>query len=104
MLLEQKDLQINLQDECYGWTALMWASRKGHKDIIEILLLNEETNINQQDKDGKTALMNAASRGHKEIVDLLLAAKANIKIANNKGRIVFVILLLQLVRVLALWD
>ena len=45
MLLEKEIIEINQQDECYGWTALMWASRKGQKEIVEILLQNKKINI-----------------------------------------------------------
>jgi ankyrin repeat protein/flavodoxin len=45
------------------------------KDIVQILLQNENIQINHQDKDGKTALIVASKLGRKDIVDNLLQHK-----------------------------
>jgi ankyrin repeat protein len=61
----------NLQDVC-GQTALTMASRRGHIDIVRLLLLNHGADPNLQDKWGWTALIRAAYRGCTDIVRLLL--------------------------------
>jgi len=33
----KKGADVNAKDNDYGWTALMYASREGHKEIVEIL-------------------------------------------------------------------
>jgi ankyrin repeat protein len=45
MLLQDKNIQINQQDED-GKTALILASMKGHKEIVQILLRDENIDIN----------------------------------------------------------
>jgi ankyrin repeat protein len=74
VFLLEKGIDVDQQDE-YGYTALMWASLKGHKEIVQLLLHEENIQINQQDKDGSTALMWASLKGHKEIVEILLQDK-----------------------------
>ena len=57
MLLQHKNIQINLQDED-GDTALMYASMYGHKKIVQMLLQFENIEIN---KDGTyTKIMDPA--------------------------------------------
>ena len=53
----------------------MRASEEGHKEIVQMLLQEENTQINQQDEDGRTALWWASQKGHKEIVQMLLQDK-----------------------------
>ncbi len=45
----------------------MLASHKGHKEIVQMLLKNENINVNQQNKDGWTALMWASGNRHNKI-------------------------------------
>jgi ankyrin repeat protein len=67
-----------------GWTSLMSASWKGHKEIVELLLKNG-ADINAKNSDGWTALMSASWKGHKEIVELLLENGADINAKNSGG-------------------
>jgi ankyrin repeat protein len=76
--LLEKGIDVNQHNE-YGRTALMWASREGHKQIVQMLLQDKNIEINQQDEDGYTALMLASINGHKDIVQMLLRDK-NIQI------------------------
>ena len=50
-------MDINLQDDKDGNTALMWAIRKNLPEVTKKILKNKDVNINLQDKDGMTALM-----------------------------------------------
>ena len=46
---KNENIQINQQD-IDGNTPLMWASRKGHKEIVQMLLLDKSIQLNKQDK------------------------------------------------------
>jgi ankyrin repeat protein len=64
------------QEKGLNATALMWASRNGHTEIVEILLRNKDIDVNLQDKlNGWTALMWASGKGHTNIVRMLLQHK-----------------------------
>ena len=39
-LIEKDNIDINQTDKLFGWTALMLASYKGHKEIVKILMKN----------------------------------------------------------------
>jgi len=62
---------INAVDN-HGATALIFASEKGWKEIVELLLKMENIKINAKNEFGRTALMLAARNNRKEIVELLL--------------------------------
>jgi ankyrin repeat protein len=70
-----------------GMTALIAASRGGHRAIVKHLLLYDgKMDINAIDSYGKTALMWAAEEGHVEIIKLLIiepTCKINHKTAIN---------------------
>ena len=50
---------------------LHWASSKGHKDIVE-LLLKYKADVNIEDQHGNTPLIKACRGGHSKIVEILL--------------------------------
>ena len=73
--LINKKCNLDVRDANNGHTALIWASKRGHLNIVKLLLeagadVNELTNI------GMTALMWAKIFGHKEIEILLTDAGA----------------------------
>ncbi|KAF3182043.1 hypothetical protein TWF225_006539 [Orbilia oligospora] len=75
-LLLEKGEYINLKDERYGRTPLMWAvsDKKGRK-LVE-LLLEEGADVNlPDDKFGRTTLMWAVVERNVEAVELLVAIK-----------------------------
>jgi ankyrin repeat protein len=74
---------VDMKDE-YGVTALIDASFKGQKDIVELLIL-EEADLNARDNQGNTALMNAALKGHIEIVELLISNGADVSAKDKTG-------------------
>ncbi|KAI9932266.1 hypothetical protein AWENTII_010611 [Aspergillus wentii] len=61
----------------YGESPLSIAASRGYKDIVEILLQEEDVrpNIRDNGRRGLTPLARAAASGHEEIVNLLLARK-----------------------------
>ena len=54
---------VNVQDEL-GWTALMWACRNGHLDVVNRLLDCKEIDVNLQNEKDRTALMLACGNEH----------------------------------------
>jgi hypothetical protein len=72
--LLEKGIDVNQQDK-NGEFALMWASYKGLKEIVQMLLQDKNIEINQEAKDGATALMMASQKGRKDIVEMLLQDK-----------------------------
>ncbi|MES2439902.1 MAG: ankyrin repeat domain-containing protein [Verrucomicrobiota bacterium] len=68
------------------FTALFWASFKGNKECVELLLTQPGIKLDQTDIDGQTALMAAVENGHVEIASMLLKAGARADIPDKRGR------------------
>ena len=75
---------VNQKDET-GKTALMEASRRGHKEIA-VLLIQKVADVNQKDDYGWTALMWTSRKGRNEIVELLIQNGADVNVKDYKGR------------------
>jgi ankyrin repeat protein len=74
------DLQSNK-----GWTALMIAVEKGHKDIVDALVAHN-CKLDLQDNDGYNALIIAANIGHKDVVDALISYRwYDLDVQDNNG-------------------
>ena len=70
-----------------GWTgALHIAAQRGHKQILQVLIQSGNTDVNQQDSDGRTPLLHAAMQNHETAVRLLLTHGARIGILDCDGR------------------
>ncbi|WP_133134896.1 ankyrin repeat domain-containing protein [Legionella nautarum] len=87
--------KIDAKDSvCYGWTtekwtaetnlALIYATDKGHFDIIEVLL-NHGAELNAIECPRGTALMIAVANGHYDMVDFLLKKGADVNVSTNDG-------------------
>jgi ankyrin repeat protein len=65
-------------------TALVAASRKGHLDVVK-LLVNAKANINFYVKGDETPLMAASAYGHKELVSYFIkkGSKVNINLDSD---------------------
>ena len=68
---------MNAKDLC-GDTALAWACKNGHKDVVQLLLDHSDPKIDLSPKNtlGWTALMNARRGGHGEIIQLMEQKRA----------------------------
>ena len=71
-VLEMKEWDVNACD-CMGMTALTWAAKRGHEEVVNILLEREGINLDQADtKYGRAPLSWAAENGHEGVVKILL--------------------------------
>jgi len=61
-----------------GMTPLEWAARRGHNDVVKVLLENNADVNASRHTDGVTALYIAAQNGHAEVVEMLLANKGEV--------------------------
>jgi ankyrin repeat protein len=54
-----------------GSTPLMWATRGGHRDTVEVLLSVGKADVEAKSSIGQTPLMLAAEGGHRDTVEVL---------------------------------
>jgi hypothetical protein len=76
---------VNSPHPDYRHTALFWASFKGDKDSVKLLLAQPGIKLDAINIDGDTALMAAAEKGHAEITEMLLKAGAKVSITDHRG-------------------
>lgn len=72
---------LNVTDDDYNRTALMYACLNSYLMIVKFLV-DAEANVNMQDYKGRTALMMCKTP---KIYDILLNAGADVNIKNNLG-------------------
>jgi len=66
-----------------GWTALMFASSKGHTPVVKVLC-DAGASLNVKERsEGATALHLASSSGHKFVVEMLCAAGAFVNLQDD---------------------
>ena len=71
-LLEMKEWDVNARDNTLS-TPLMWAARKGHQGVVNLLLERRDINPDQANSVyGETALYLAGFYGHEGIVKMIL--------------------------------
>jgi TonB family protein len=68
-----------------GWTALMYAARSEHPDLV-VLLLKAGASLEPVNRTGETALIIAVKRGNVEAARQLLMAGADTKPKDARGR------------------
>lgn len=81
--LSSRNTDVNAKDE-EGRALLHWASDRGHKELVSLLLQNK-ADINSQDDEGQTALHYASGCEFTDIVELLLQGGADASIKDKEG-------------------
>uniref|UniRef100_A0A0G4G2T5 Uncharacterized protein n=1 Tax=Chromera velia CCMP2878 TaxID=1169474 RepID=A0A0G4G2T5_9ALVE len=81
-MLVKERARVNEQIKSNGATALMFAARNGHPEVVGVLL-REKALVNAKTSGGETPLFYAASGGHVEVVDALIEGKAEVNEKNN---------------------
>jgi ankyrin repeat protein len=76
---------VNAKGKESNRTALMWASLRGHLDVVR-LLLERRADVNARDDNGETALLSASGKGGIGVVKLLLDKGADINARDKNGR------------------
>jgi ankyrin repeat protein len=76
---------VNAHDADFKFTALHWASYRGHAKSAKLLLEQPGVKLDETDVSGGTALMAAATNGHANIMEWLLEAGANAAIVDENG-------------------
>ena len=72
----------------FGCTALFWAAKHNHKEVVEFLIENKAY-IDAGAGMGGSPLHIAAYEGHSDIVELLISEGANVKAKTGGGDTVF---------------
>ncbi len=72
----------------FGCTALFWAAKHNHKEVVEFLIENKAY-IDAGAGMGGAPLHIAAYEGHSDIVELLISEGANVKAKTGGGDTVF---------------
>ncbi|EFO19686.2 VAB-19 protein [Loa loa] len=83
-LLIDCQADLNIQDE-EGSTALMCAAEHGHKEIVKLLLLQQDIDASLSDCDSSTALSIAVENGHRDI-GILIYAHLNHSCKQNQNQ------------------
>ena len=87
--LIQLGVPLDFVDEKYGWSALHWASREGHEQVVKALLDGKfegrSATVNLRERDGATPLMRACSKGHEAVARLLLSRGAKQELHSKQG-------------------
>ncbi|XP_015282809.1 PREDICTED: acyl-CoA-binding domain-containing protein 6 [Gekko japonicus] len=81
--IRSKKVDVNTKDE-KGRALLHWASDRGHKELVSVLL-QHTADVNSQDDEGQTALHYASTCEFSDIVELLLKSGADPTIRDTEG-------------------
>ncbi|TKZ22677.1 ankyrin repeat domain-containing protein, partial [Brachyspira catarrhinii] len=80
-----KEYCVNLTEDNYGMTALMYASHIGNKEAVE-LLIKSGVEVDEVNDDGITALMYACENSNSvEVVKFLIDNGADVNLKSNYG-------------------
>jgi TonB family protein len=84
LLAGPQQVDVDYRD-AHGWTALMYALKGGHDDIVK-LLVDAGANVRLKNNDEESALHIAAKNGRTEATRLLLDSGADITTYDATGR------------------
>ena len=78
----QEGADINIKDSTFGWSPLHWATSRGEKEIVS-LLLDEGADVNVKDENSWTPLHEAVSNNDIQIASLLLDEGADVNVEDR---------------------
>ncbi len=84
-LLEKFPESINEKDSGWGRTALHWAARGVHFEVMK-LLVDQGADVKATDNSDITALHSVAARGHREATELLVSRGADLNAVDAFGQ------------------
>lgn len=84
-ILIEKGEDINTQLTGIGYTALMFAAKKGKLELVNYLI-SKGAMVNLRAGNGRTALMFAARHGYKNVVEALLSNGADVTEMDKAGQ------------------
>ena len=70
-LMNPPELDLNVQDRVYNWTALHYAVFNNHLSIVSQLLSDDKIDASLKDNSNRTTLKYAIDREHAECVTIL---------------------------------
>lgn len=73
-VLLQDGHDVDVQEETYGQTPLIYACRAGHVDVV-VELLEHRASVTKSSLRGRTPMFEAIDQDHEEVVNHLLAVK-----------------------------
>ena len=76
ILLNETEIDVNKRNTLHGDSALLWASFKGHVEVLSELIDTQKIDINDANSDGESSLYKASQNGHLGVVMELLENKA----------------------------
>ena len=85
LLKDNPALNANWANENH-WTALHWATYKGHVDAVKLFLGHSSVRVNIRNKDGYSPFLLACMNGHVTAVQLMLKdARIDVTLTDNNG-------------------
>jgi len=84
LLRDNPHVRVNLGHN--DMTALHCACRRGHAEVVKVLLAHSAINVNLKTQEGATPLILGCAWGHVSVVCLLLRIPAVLAMADNTGR------------------
>ena len=84
LLVDLYSVDVTAVDS-FGYTPLHYASARGNRAAVEILLASGKVKVNSTDKQQNTPLHAACRLGDPWIVERLLDAKADVLLGNEEG-------------------
>ncbi|XP_026472417.1 integrin-linked protein kinase-like [Ctenocephalides felis] len=81
--LDDTEHDMNQGDD-HGFSPLHWASKRGHKNLVD-MLVQRGARINATNRGDDIPLHLAAAHGHHDIVTILLRERADVNFTNEHG-------------------